>query len=193
LKLVYTEQAEMAIEVKETAIAEVKIIEPTVFSDSRGHFFESFNAREFEENVARGHVFVQDNHSRSTRGVLRGLHYQIQRPQGKLVRVMTGEVFDVAVDLRLSSPSFGKWVGTRLSAKNYRQLWVPPGFAHGFIVLSPSAELLYKTTDFWFPEYERSLLWSDPEVGIDWPNGAEPVLSPKDAAGRLLYEAECFA
>jgi dTDP-4-dehydrorhamnose 3,5-epimerase len=182
----------MAIQVTPTALPEVKIIEPTVFGDTRGFFFESFNLREFHENVARGFEFVQDNHSRSTRGVLRGLHYQIQHPQGKLVRVVSGQVFDVAVDLRISSPLFGKWTGTMLSADNHRQLWIPPGFAHGFIVISEEAEFVYKTTDFWFPEYERSLLWCDPEVDIDWPIEFEPVLAPKDAAGKLLYEAECF-
>jgi dTDP-4-dehydrorhamnose 3,5-epimerase len=187
-----TELAKMAIHVTDTAIPEVKIVEPTVFGDRRGSFFESFNAQEFNEVVAQGFEFVQDNHSRSTRSVLRGLHYQIQRPQGKLVRVIAGEVFDVAVDLRLSSPTFGKWVGINLSAKNHRQLWIPPGFAHGFIVVSASAEFLYKTTDYWFPEYERSLLWCDPEVNIDWPIEYEPVIAPKDAAGRLLYEAECY-
>lgn len=183
----------MAIHVSPTEqLPEVKLIEPTMFSDERGFFFESFNVDEFERNVAKGFKFVQDNHSRSTRAVLRGLHYQIQRPQGKLVRVIAGEVFDVAVDLRLNSPRFGKWVGVRLSAKNHRQLWIPPGFAHGFIVLSASAEFLYKTTDFWFPEYERSLLWSDPAIGIHWPVDLDPVLAPKDAAGKRLYEADCY-
>ncbi|CAG4887083.1 dTDP-4-dehydrorhamnose 3,5-epimerase [Paraburkholderia saeva] len=183
----------MAIQVIPTALSEVKIIEPTVFGDARGFFFESFNAGEFAENVASGVEFVQDNHSRSARGVLRGLHYQIQHPQGKLVRVVTGEVFDVAVDVRLSSPSFGKWTGVHLSAENRRQMWVPPGFAHGFVVLSEAAEFVYKTTDFWFPEHERSLLWCDPEIAIDWPIEFEPVLAAKDAAGKLLYEAEYFA
>jgi dTDP-4-dehydrorhamnose 3,5-epimerase len=182
----------MTIHVTATALAEVKIIEPTVFADQRGSFFESFNAREFEESVAPGFQFVQDNHSRSTWGVLRGLHYQIQHPQGKLVRVIVGEVFDVAVDLRLSSPNFGKWAGTNLSARNRRQLWIPPGFAHGFIVLSASAEFVYKTTDYWLPEYERSLLWCDPEVNIDWPLECAPLLAAKDVAGKLLYEAECY-
>ena len=183
----------MAIRVIPTALAEVKVIEPTVFGDARGFFFESFNAGEFAENVASGVQFVQDNHSRSARGVLRGLHYQIQHPQGKLVRVVAGEVFDVAVDIRLSSPDFGKWTGIYLSAENYRQVWIPPGFAHGFVVLSETAEFVYKTTDFWFPEHERSLLWCDPEVNIDWPIEFEPILAAKDAAGKQLYEAEYFA
>jgi len=185
-------QGNMAIHVTSTVLPEVKIIEPTVFGDGRGSFFESFNAREFEEGVAQGFEFVQDNHSRSTRGVLRGLHYQIVRPQGKLVRVIAGEVFDVAVDLRISSPDFGKWVGVKLSARNHRQLWIPPGFAHGFIVLSVSAEFVYKVTDYWFPEYERSLLWSDPRINIDWPLEYEPVLAEKDAEGKRLFEAECY-
>ncbi|MGF6755986.1 dTDP-4-dehydrorhamnose 3,5-epimerase [Paraburkholderia sp. GAS334] len=183
----------MAIKVIPTALAEVKVIEPNVFGDARGFFFESFNASDFAENVASGVEFVQDNHSRSARGVLRGLHYQIQHPQGKLVRVIAGEVFDVAVDIRLSSPTFGKWTGAHLSAENRRQMWVPPGFAHGFVVLSETAEFVYKTTDVWFPEHERSLLWCDPEINIDWPIEFDPVLAPKDAAGKLLYEAEYFA
>ncbi|WP_186188840.1 dTDP-4-dehydrorhamnose 3,5-epimerase [Burkholderia gladioli] len=182
----------MAIQVTATALPEVKIIEPAVFGDTRGCFYESFNAREFKESVAQGFEFVQDNHSRSMRGVLRGLHYQIVRPQGKLVRVVAGEVFDVAVDLRLSSPNFGKWAGVRLSAKNYRQLWIPPGFAHGFVVLSVSAEFVYKVTDYWFPEYERSLLWSDPMIKIDWPIEQAPLLASKDAEGKPLFEAECY-
>lgn len=183
----------MAFDVSPTELAEVKVIEPAVFGDARGLFFESFNAKEFNEHVAQGVEFVQDNHSRSSYGVLRGMHYQIHHPQGKLVRVIDGEVFDVAVDMRLSSPSFGKWAGVRLSADNYRQLWIPPGFAHGFLVLSPTAEFVYKTTDYWFPEHERSLLWCDPEVDIAWPIEVEPVLAPKDAAGKLLFQAECFA
>ncbi|RFU46024.1 dTDP-4-dehydrorhamnose 3,5-epimerase [Paraburkholderia sp. DHOC27] len=183
----------MGFDVSPTELADVKIIEPAVFGDARGSFFESFNAREFHEHVAQGVEFVQDNHSRSSYGVLRGLHYQIHHPQGKLVRVIDGEVFDVAVDMRLSSPTFGKWAGVRLSADNYRQLWIPPGFAHGFLVLTPSAEFVYKATDYWFPEHERSLLWNDPEVDIAWPLEGEPILAPKDAAGRLLFQAECFA
>ncbi|MCX4151925.1 MULTISPECIES: dTDP-4-dehydrorhamnose 3,5-epimerase [Paraburkholderia] len=183
----------MAIQVTSTALPEVKIIEPKVFGDTRGFFFESFNAREFAEHVAPGIDFVQDNHSRSARGVLRGLHYQVQQPQGKLVRVVEGEVFDVAVDIRKSSPNFGKWVGVNLSAENKRQLWVPAGFAHGFLVLSESAEFLYKTTDYWYPDFERSIVWSDPDIGIEWPVDGEPALAAKDASGQRLLEAEVFA
>ncbi|OND14224.1 dTDP-4-dehydrorhamnose 3,5-epimerase [Burkholderia pseudomallei] len=183
----------MAIQVTPTALPEVKIIEPKVFGDARGFFFESFNAREFAEQVDAGVEFIQDNHSRSAKGVLRGLHYQIQHAQGKLVRVVEGEVFDVAVDIRKSSPNFGKWVGVVLSADNHRQLWVPPGFAHGFVVLSDAAQFLYKTTDYWFPEFERSIAWNDPAIGIDWPIGDEPLLAAKDAAGKLLAEAEVYS
>ncbi|MBB2932395.1 dTDP-4-dehydrorhamnose 3,5-epimerase [Paraburkholderia silvatlantica] len=183
----------MAITVTATALPEVKIIEPKVFGDARGYFYESFNGREFEELVEPGVVFVQDNHSRSAKGVLRGLHYQIQHAQGKLVRVVEGEVFDVAVDLRRSSPNFGKWVGVHLSAENHRQLWVPPGFAHGFVVLSESAQFLYKTTDYWFPEHERSVVWNDADIGIEWPIDFEPLLAAKDAAGKRLAEAEVYA
>ncbi|SAK76541.1 dTDP-4-dehydrorhamnose 3,5-epimerase [Caballeronia temeraria] len=183
----------MAIQVTATALPEVKIIEPKVFGDARGFFYESFNAREFAEQVESGVEFVQDNHSRSAKGVLRGLHYQIQHAQGKLVRVVEGEVFDVAVDIRKSSPNFGKWVGVILSAENHRQLWVPPGFAHGFYVTSDSAEFLYKTTDYWFPEFERSLLWNDPAVGINWPVEGAPQIAAKDAAGLLLADCEVFA
>lgn len=183
----------MAIQVKATALPEVKIIEPKVFGDARGYFYESFNAQEFAGHVVPGVEFVQDNHSRSTRGVLRGLHYQIQHAQGKLVRVVEGEVFDVAVDVRRSSPNFGKWVGVTLSTENHRQLWVPPGFAHGFLVLSESAQFLYKTTDYWFPEHERSIAWNDPDIGIEWPFDGEPVLAAKDAAGRRLADAEVYA
>ncbi|MBN3763247.1 dTDP-4-dehydrorhamnose 3,5-epimerase [Burkholderia sp. Ac-20365] len=183
----------MAISVTATALPEVKIIEPKVFGDARGFFYESFNAREFAEFVEADVEFVQDNHSRSAKGVLRGLHYQIEHAQGKLVRVVEGEVFDVAVDIRKSSPNFGKWVGVVLSTENHRQLWVPPGFAHGFVVLSESAQFLYKTTDYWFPEHERSIVWSDPDVGITWPIDFEPLLAAKDAAGKRLCEAEVFA
>ncbi len=182
----------MPYTVTQTAIPEVLILEPKVFGDSRGFFFESFNARDFEQATALNVVFVQDNHSKSARGVLRGLHYQIQHPQGKLVRVVKGEVFDVAVDLRRTSPNFGKWVGMKLSAENHRQLWVPPGFAHGFVVTSESAEFLYKTTDYWYPEHERSLLWNDPVIGIEWPIDCVPTLGAKDVAGRLLAESEVF-
>ncbi|KVG84871.1 dTDP-4-dehydrorhamnose 3,5-epimerase [Burkholderia ubonensis] len=182
----------MAIQVTATALPEVKIIEPKVFGDARGYFYESFNAREFAERVEPGVEFVQDNHSRSVRGVLRGLHYQIEHAQGKLVRVIEGEVLDVAVDIRRCSPNFGNWVGVRLSADDHRQLWIPPGFAHGFVVLSDVAQFLYKTTDYWFPQYERSLLWNDPEIGIDWQLDTTPTLAPKDAAGKRLSEAECY-
>jgi len=182
----------MGITVTATALPEVKIIEPKVFGDTRGFFFESFNAREFAQCVEEGVEFVQDNHSRSVRGVLRGLHYQVEHAQGKLVRVVEGEVFDVAVDIRRSSPRFGKWAGVRLSAENHRQLWVPPGFAHGFVVLSESAQFLYKTTDYWYPEHERSIAWNDPEIGIEWPVDFEPVLAAKDAAGSRLADSECY-
>lgn len=177
----------------ETDIPDVLIIEPKVFGDERGFFYESFNAAAFEAATGIKRQFVQDNHSKSQRGVLRGLHYQIQQPQGKLVRVVAGEVFDVAVDLRRSSPSFGRWVGTRLSAQNQRQLWIPEGFAHGFVVLSESAEFLYKTTDYYAPAHERSLLWNDPQIGIDWPFNEPPQLSQKDLDGKVLSEAELFA
>ncbi|SDC66160.1 dTDP-4-dehydrorhamnose 3,5-epimerase [Paraburkholderia lycopersici] len=182
----------MVIAVTATSLPEVKIIEPKVFGDARGFFYESFNAREFAEQVEANVEFVQDNHSRSAKGVLRGLHYQIEHAQGKLVRVVEGEVFDVAVDVRRLSPNFGKWVGVRLSSDNHRQLWVPPGFAHGFVVLSGSAQFLYKTTDYWFPEHERCIVWNDPEIGIDWPIDFEPVLAAKDAAGSFLREAEVY-
>ena len=182
----------MPYTVTPTAIAEVLILEPKVFGDARGFFFESFNARDFAKATGLNVDFVQDNHSKSARGVLRGLHYQIHHPQGKLVRVVQGEVFDVAVDLRKPSPTFGRWVGVNLSADNHRQLWVPPGFAHGFVVLSESAEFLYKTTDYWYPEHERSLLWNDPSVGIDWPCAGQPLLAAKDATAALLRDAEIF-
>ena len=183
----------MPYTVTATAIPEVLILEPKVFGDARGFFFESFNARDFAQATGLNVAFVQDNHSKSAQGVLRGLHYQIQHPQGKLVRVVQGEVFDVAVDLRRSSPTFGRWVGERLSADNHKQMWVPPGFAHGFVVLSESAGFLYKTTDYWYPEHERSLLWNDPVIGIDWPLDAQPLLAAKDAAAALLRDAEVFA
>jgi dTDP-4-dehydrorhamnose 3,5-epimerase len=180
------------MKVIETSIPDVLIIEPKVFGDERGFFYESFNAAAFAAATGLKRQFVQDNHSKSQRGVLRGLHYQIQQPQGKLVRVVAGEVFDVAVDLRKSSPSFGRWFGTHLSAQNQRQLWIPEGFAHGFVVLSESAEFLYKTTDYYAPEYERSLLWNDPELGIEWPFDEPPQLSAKDQAGKRLSDAELF-
>ncbi|PND30130.1 dTDP-4-dehydrorhamnose 3,5-epimerase [Achromobacter pulmonis] len=175
------------------AIPDVVLIEPKVFGDDRGFFFESFNHARFEEAIGRPVQFVQDNHSRSAQHVLRGLHYQIQQPQGKLVRVVQGEVFDVAVDLRKSSPTFGQWVGEVLSAHNKRQLWVPEGFAHGFVVLSDTAEVLYKTTDYYAPTFERCLAWNDPAVGIHWPAGLVPQLSAKDQQGASLTAAEVFA
>lgn len=177
-----------------TAIPDVLIIEPKVFGDARGFFYESFNAKRFAEATGVTLPFVQDNHSRSARHVLRGLHYQIQHPQGKLVRATVGEVLDVVVDIRKSSPTFGQHVSLVLSADNKRMLWIPPGFAHGFVVLSEVAEFLYKTTDYWAPEFERSLLWNDPALGIDWQlNGATPLLAAKDQAGKPLAEAEVFA
>ena len=175
-----------------TALPEVLIIEPKVFGDERGFFFESFNHRLFQEKTGLNPTFVQDNHSRSAKNVLRGLHYQIKQPQGKLVRVTVGEVFDVAVDVRKNSLTFGKWAGTILSAENKRQLWVPPGFAHGFLVLSESADFLYKASDYYAPEHERSIIWNDPDIGIDWPLQDEPILAPKDRAGLSLKEAELF-
>lgn len=175
------------------ALPDVILFEPKVFGDDRGFFFESFNQAHFEQAVGRPVQFVQDNHSRSVKNVLRGLHYQIQQPQGKLVRVVEGEVFDVAVDIRKSSPTFGKWVGEILSAANKRQLWVPEGFAHGFVVLSDSAEFLYKTTDYWAPAHERCIRWDDPALHIQWPAGINPVLSAKDAEGRHFHDAEVFA
>lgn len=173
-------------------IPDVLIIEPKVFGDERGFFLESFNQQRFKEMTGVNSTFVQDNHSRSARHVLRGLHYQIKHPQGKLVRVTAGEVFDVCVDLRKHSATFGHAVSVRLSATNYRQLWIPPGFAHGFLVLSDSAEFLYKTTDYYAPEHERSLLWNDPALGIEWPLTAEPLLSAKDKDGVPLAQAEVF-
>jgi len=180
--------------VKVTAadIPDVLIIEPKVFGDSRGFFFESFNQKAFNEAAGLAPTFVQDNHSRSTRGVLRGLHYQIERPQGKLVRVVRGAVFDVAVDIRRSSPTFGRWTGAELSEENHRQMWVPPGFAHGFVVLSDSADFLYKTTDYWAAEHERCIAWNDAAIGIKWPIGDAPQLSAKDRAGVPLAQAETY-
>jgi dTDP-4-dehydrorhamnose 3,5-epimerase len=177
----------------ETAIPEVLLVEPKVFGDERGFFFESFNERAWQAATGLVPRFVQDNHSRSARGVLRGLHYQIRQPQGKLVRCVLGEVFDVAVDLRRSSPTFGRWTGARLSAENKLQMWIPEGFAHGFLVLSEFADFLYKATDYYAPEHERCLLWNDPQLAIDWPLAAEPVLSAKDAAARSLAAVDCFA
>lgn len=175
------------------AIADVLLIEPKVFGDDRGFFFESFTQTRFDEAVGRKIIFVQDNHSKSAKNVLRGLHYQIQHPQGKLVRVIAGEVFDVAVDIRKNSPTFGKWVGEILSAENKKQLWVPEGFAHGFLVISEVAEFLYKTTDYWYPEFERCLAWNDSTLNIQWPlNDASPALSAKDKEGKYLSMAEVF-
>ncbi|MBI3711784.1 MAG: dTDP-4-dehydrorhamnose 3,5-epimerase [Burkholderiales bacterium] len=176
-----------------TSLPEVIILEPKVFGDERGFFYESFNANKFAEATGLRPHFVQDNHSKSSKGVLRGLHYQIQQAQGKLVRVIAGEVFDVAVDCRRSSPRFGQWTSAILSAENKRQMWIPEGFAHGFLVLSDSAEFLYKTTDYWAPEHERCIVWNDPQLAIDWPLQGTPSLSAKDQLGRLLAEAETFA
>jgi len=175
-----------------TEIPEVLIIEPKVYGDQRGFFYESFNERVWQQATGVQARFVQDNHSRSVRGVLRGLHYQIRQPQGKLVRCIVGEVFDVAVNLRKSSPTFGKWVGVHLSAENKRQLWVPEGFAHGFLVLSEVAEFLYKTTDYYAPEHERCIRWNDPDLGIDWPFDGTPLLSVKDADSSEFSHAEYY-
>ena len=180
------------MQIQKTDIPDLLIIEPKVFGDDRGFFYESFNERRFAELTGVAPRFVQDNHSRSGRNVLRGLHYQIRQPQGKLVRVTAGEVFDVAVDMRRSSPTFGRWMGVTLSAENRRQLWIPEGFAHGFVVTSESAEFLYKTTDYWAPEHERSVCWDDPAIGIQWPLEGTPQLSAKDQAGVPLAEAETF-
>ncbi len=174
------------------AIPDVVLLEPKVFGDDRGFFFESFNQKRFEEAIGRTVDFVQDNHSRSAKGVLRGLHYQIQQPQGKLVRVTQGEVFDVAVDLRKSSPTFGKWVGVELSAENKHQLWIPEGFAHGFVVLSETADFLYKTTDYYAPEHERCMLWSDETLAIQWPTDIKPTLSEKDTHSQPFSDAQVF-
>lgn len=182
----------MSFKIIPTALPEVLIFEPQVFGDSRGFFYESFNSKEFEQATGLMRNFVQDNHSRSVRNVVRGLHYQIQNSQGKLVRVIAGDVFDVAVDMRRSSPNFGKWVGVSLSSGNKRQLWVPEGFAHGFVVTSETAEFVYKVTDYWSPEHERSLIWNDPHVGIEWPIEGQPILAAKDVAGKSLAEADLF-
>ncbi|MEA5511907.1 dTDP-4-dehydrorhamnose 3,5-epimerase [Crocosphaera sp. UHCC 0190] len=175
-----------------TKIPDVLIIEPRVFGDERGFFYESYNHKAFTEATGYEVNFVQDNHSRSLKNVLRGLHYQIQQPQGKLVRVVVGEVLDIAVDIRKNSPTFGQWVGCLLSAENKRQFWVPEGFAHGFLVLSDVAEFLYKTTDYYAPQYERSMLWNDPDIGIDWQLKEEPILSKKDQVGTPFKQAELF-
>ncbi len=173
-----------------TAIPDVLILEPRVFGDARGFFMESYNRRAFREATGVDVEFVQDNHSMSARNVLRGLHYQVRQPQGKLVRVVAGEVYDVAVDIRRGSPTFGKWAGFTLSADSKRMAWIPPGFAHGFLVISESAEFLYKTTEYYAPEHERTLLWNDPALGIDWPLEGEPLLAAKDRSGKRLLEAE---
>lgn len=179
--------------VVETALPEVRIIEPRVFGDDRGFFMETWSARAFAA-AGLDVPFVQDNHSSSAKGVLRGLHYQIRQPQGKLVRVTAGRAFDVAVDLRRSSPRFGRWVGVELSAENKRMLWVPPGFAHGFLSLEDGTQFLYKCTDFYAPEHERTLLWSDPAIAVEWPlDGVSPLVAPKDAAGKLLEQAETYS
>lgn len=181
------------MKVAATAIPGLLLLEPAIHEDERGFFFESFNQKRFEDATGLNIRFVQDNHSRSVKRVLRGLHYQIRRPQGKLLRVTAGEVFDVAVDLRRSSPTFGKFVGLVLSAANKKQLWIPEGFAHGYLVQSDAAEVLYKTTDYYAPEHERCLIWNDPDVGIDWPKDGEPTLSAKDRLGLTLSKAEVFA
>ena len=180
------------MKVTPTSIADVLVIEPKVFGDARGFFYESFNQKAFNEATGLNLNFVQDNHSRSAKGVLRGLHYQIQQPQGKLVRVVRGTVFDVAVDIRKSSVTFGQWVGMELSEENHKQLWIPAGFAHGFMVTSDSAEFLYKTTDYYAPEHERCIAWNDPAIGIQWPLTTQPSLSAKDQQGLALREAETF-
>jgi dTDP-4-dehydrorhamnose 3,5-epimerase len=180
------------VNVTRTAIPDVLVVEPKVFGDQRGFFYESYNRRVLEPHGIPGE-FVQDNHSRSAMNVLRGLHYQIKQPQGKLVRVVAGAVFDVAVDIRRSSPTFGKWVGETLSADNRRMLWIPPGFAHGFVVISDCAEFLYKTTDYWAPDYERTIIWNDPDLAIAWPISGAPTLAAKDACARRLIEADVFA
>ncbi len=178
------------MKVTSTAIPDVVIIEPKVFGDARGFFFESFNQQAFNQATGLAVQFVQDNHSRSAKDVLRGLHYQIKQPQGKLVRVVAGEVFDVVVDIRRNSPTFGKWIGEILSAENKKQLWIPPNLAHGFLVLSESAEFLYKTTDYYAPEFEKCIAWNDPDLAIEWPIKASPTMSAKDLSGRSLSAAE---
>ena len=181
------------MDIIKTKIPDVLIVEPKVFGDDRGFFMESFNEKTFREKTGVEANFVQDNHSRSTKNVLRGLHYQIKQPQGKLVRVVSGEVYDVAVDIRKSSPTYGQWTGCLLSEANKKQFWVPAGFAHGFVVLSDTADFLYKTTDYYAPEYERSILWNDPALNIDWKITGEPILSAKDKSAATLENAEVFA
>lgn len=180
------------MKVTPAAIPDVLVVEPRVFGDDRGFFYESFNARKFKDLTGFEPKFVQDNHSRSVKNVLRGLHYQIRQPQGKLIRVVTGEVFDVAADIRKDSPTFGKWVGQTLSAENRKQIWIPVGFAHGFLVLSEYAEVLYKTTDYWAPEHERCIVWNDPDLAVRWPIEEAPILSAKDANGALFARADMF-
>jgi dTDP-4-dehydrorhamnose 3,5-epimerase len=180
----------MPLHVTATAIPDLLVLEPQVFGDARGFFFESFNQQEFYRATGLNLNFVQDNHSRSAKGVLRGLHYQVQQPQGKLVRVVRGAVFDVAVDIRKNSNTFGQWVGMELSEDNHKQMWIPPGFAHGFVVLSDSADFLYKTTEYYAPQHERCIAWNDPAIGITWPSGLQPKLSAKDQVGKSLAEAE---
>jgi len=180
------------MQITQLSIPDVVLIEPLVFGDDRGFFYESFNQKQFENAIGKQVTFVQDNHSRSVRNVLRGLHYQVQQAQGKLVRVLQGEVFDVAVDIRKSSPTFGQWVGEFLSGKNKKQLWIPEGFAHGFLVLSDTAEFLYKTTDYYAPEYERCIIWNDAILNIQWPGNEAPVLSSKDAQGLAFSKADVF-
>ncbi len=179
--------------VSPTAIPDVLVIEPEIFGDERGYFYESFNYQRWLRNTGIECDFVQSNHSRSIRGVLRGLHYQVKQPQGKIVRVVVGEVFDVAVDLRRSSPYFGKWVGAHLSAENKKQIWIPEGFGHGYLVLSDAAEFLYRTTDYYAPEHERCIIWNDPDISIDWPVDGEPLLSTKDTSGMLFKDAETYS
>lgn len=180
------------MQARSLAIPDVMLFEPNVFGDERGFFFESFNQKAFDSATGRSLQFVQDNHSRSQKGVLRGLHYQIQQTQGKLVRAVVGEIFDVAVDIRRASPTFGKWVGERLSAENKRMMWIPEGFAHGFVVTTDNAEVLYKTTDYWAPAHERGILWNDDDLGITWPLSGPPTLSPKDRQAQRLRDAEVF-
>ena len=180
------------MKVTRLSIPDVMVLEPKVFGDARGFFFESYNGRAFKEATGLDPIFVQDNHSRSVKGVLRGLHYQVHQPQGKLVRAIAGEIFDVAVDVRKASPTYGRWVGESLSAENRKEMWIPVGFAHGFLVTSDAAEVLYKTTDYWAPAFERTLLWNDATLAIHWPSNTAPVLSAKDQLGTVLQEAELF-